>query len=118
MTPVPARIAAVLAAGLIPLLPACTQGARPHGTVTGLLIEFGGPSPGIRLLVPGHVTATGPAATQTVTANRHGRFQFSLPPGIYHLTAQSGGARCGRVRPVRVRPATITRGANVTCSVP
>jgi Carboxypeptidase regulatory-like domain len=118
MTSAPARIAAVLAAGLFALLPACTQQPGPDGVVTGLLIEFGGPSPGIRLLVPGHVTATSPAATQTVTASRHGRFRFSLPPGVYHLTAQSGGVRCGRVRAVRVRPGTVTRGANVTCSVP
>jgi len=73
MTPVPARIAAVLAARLIPLLPACTRQPGPHGVVTGLLVEFGGPSPGIRPLVPGHVTATGPAATQTATASRPGR---------------------------------------------
>ena len=101
MTPARIPIVVVLAAGLIPLLPACTQQARPHGLVTGLLVEFGGPSPGIRLLVPGHVTVAGPAATQTVTANRHGRFRFSLPPGVYHLTAQSGGVRCARVRAVR-----------------
>ena len=96
MTSAPGRIAAVLAATMLALLPACTQQPRPHGVVTGLLIEFGGPSPGIRLLVPGHVTATSATVTQTVTASRHGRFRFSLPPGVYHLTAQSGGARCGR----------------------
>jgi hypothetical protein len=75
MTPAPARIAAVLAAGLIPLLPACTQQPGPHGVVTGLLIGAGGPRPGTRLLMPGHVTATGPAGAQTVTASRHDRFQ-------------------------------------------
>ena len=103
---------------MLALLPACTQQPRPHGVVTGLLIEFGGPSPGIRLLVPGHVTAPSATVTQTVTASRHGRFRFSLPPGVYHLTAQSGGARCGRVRAVRVRPGTVTRKANVMCTVP
>jgi hypothetical protein len=118
MTPVPARIAAGAAAGLILLLPACTESPQPDGVVTGLLVEFGGPSPGIRLLVPGHVTATGPAATQTVIADRHGRFRFSLPPGVYHLTAQSGGARCGRIQPVRVLAGKVTQGANVLCSVP
>jgi hypothetical protein len=123
MTRVLVRMAAVLAAGLIPLLSACSPGSKPHGVVTGLLVEVGGPATyrhphGIRLLVPGHVTATGPAATQTVTADRHGRFRFSLPAGVYHLTAQSGGARCGRVRAVRVRGGTVIRRANVLCSVP
>jgi hypothetical protein len=125
MSSAPARIGVVLAAGLLALLPACTQRtgpqgvvAGPDGVVTGLLIEFGGPWPGVRLLVPGHVTATSPAVTRTVIASRHGRFRLSLPPGIYHLTAQSGGARCGRIRAVRVRAGTLTRGANVTCSVP
>lgn len=118
MTFAPARIAAGLAAGLLALLPACTEQPGPHGVVTGLLIEIGGPSPGIRLLVPGHVTATSPTATQTVTAGLHGRFRFSLPPGIYHLTAQSGGVPCGLLRTVRVRPEAVTRGANVICDAP
>jgi hypothetical protein len=123
MTLVFARIAAMIVAGLITLLPACTQRPEPHGFVTGLLVEVGGPADyahpdGIRLLVPGRVTATGLAATLTVTADRHGRFRFSLPPGVYHLTAQSGGARCGRVHSIHVQPGTVTRGANVLCSVP
>jgi len=120
-----ARIAAALATGLMLLLAACSQPrhqpqphSQPYGVVTGLLVEFGGPSPGIRLLVFGHVTAAGPAATQTVPASRHGRFRFLLPPGVYHLTAQSGGVRCGRVRPVNVLAGKVTRGANVLCSVP
>jgi hypothetical protein len=117
MTPGPARIAAVLTAGLVPLLPACAH-PEPHGVVIGLLVEFGGPGPGIRLLVPGHVTATGPAATQTVIADQHGRFRFLLPPGVYRLTGRANNVRCVRVRKVRVREGTVTQGATVTCSVP
>jgi hypothetical protein len=117
MSVVRVRFVAALAAVVMLLLPGCTQASK-RGVVTGLLVEFGGPGPGVRLLVPGHVTAAGAAATETVLADRHGRFGFVLPPGVYQLTAQSGGARCGRVRPVRVRSGTVTRGANVTCSVP
>jgi|SRR5215469_2334540 len=117
MTAGHARIAAVLTAGLILLLPACAH-PEPRGVVIGLLVEFGGPGPGVRLLVPGHVTATGPATTQTVIAARHGRFRFLLPPGVYRLTGRVNNVRCVRVRKVRVRADTVTRGANVTCSVP
>lgn len=118
MTSATARITAVLAAGLIPLLPACAPAAEPYGAVVGLLIEDNGPNPGPHPLVPGHVTATGPAATQTVTASRNGQFRFSLPPGTYHLTARWGSARCDRAQPVRVRSGAITSDTDVTCSLP
>lgn len=119
MSPFRAQIAGMLAVGLTALLPACGQGSEPHGVVTGSLVEVGGPGPPTpRLLVPGHVTATGTEATQTVLADRHGRFRFSLAAGVYRLTGQSGGARCGRVREVSVLPGGVTDGANVICQVP
>jgi|SRR5215467_4325603 len=119
MTALRAWLGAMLAVGLTALMPSCAEGARQHGVVTGLLVEVGGPGPPTpHMLVPGHVTATGRAATKTVIADRHGRFRFSLPAGVYHLTGQSGGARCGRVRAVRVQAGVITRKANVICQVP
>jgi hypothetical protein len=101
MIAVAVRIAAVLSAGLIPLLTACSS--SPHGVVTGKLLAVGGPAPGVRALPHGHVTAQGSAGTQTVMAARDGRYTLSLPPGVYHLTGQYKSVRCRAERYVRTR---------------
>jgi len=111
--PVAERIATVVLAGLILVLPACSS---PHGVVTGKLIEVGGPSP-MRRPVPGHVTAKGSAMTQTVTAGRDGRYTLSLPPGVYHLTGRAGSVPCFAERAIHVRQGMTISGVVVICPI-
>jgi len=111
--PVAERIATVVLAGLILVLPACSS---PHGVVTGKLIEVGGPSP-MRRPVPGQVTAQGSAMTQTVTAGRDGRYTLSLPPGVYHLTGRAGSVSCFAERAIHVRQGMTISGVVVICPI-
>jgi hypothetical protein len=114
MSRIAVRLAIVLSAGLIPMLIACTS---PRSrVVTGTLVEVGGPTPR-RLLVPGRVTARGPAGTQTVMAGRDGRYTLSLPPGVYHLTGQADGVPCLAKRSIHVRPGKTISGVAVICPI-
>ena len=103
-------------------------GGRPslgrHGTVTGVFLMVGGPSPGVSVRLPGRVIATSTAGRRfEVAASSSGRFTFHLPPGSYQLTGYSprvhvnnAEMRCAAAHRVRVRVGQSAR-RNVYCSV-
>lgn len=94
--------------------------------VRGVLVMVGGPAPGARRLLPGHIVATSTAGRRvTGTVGASGHFTMLLPPGTYHLTGHSprvraGGheMRCAAAQPVRVRAGSRTPHVEVICSVP
>ena len=100
-------------------------GLGRHGLVIGFFLMVGGPSPGVRVRLPGRVIATRTTGQRfTDTVNAVGQFQFRLPPGTYQLTGYSprvrennAEMRCVATHPVHVRVGQSTR-RNVYCSVP
>jgi len=61
-----------------------------HQVVTGTLWRVGGPRGTKSVPLPGQVVARNAAGEEfTAAAASDGRFQLSLPPGTYQLTATS-----------------------------
>jgi hypothetical protein len=56
------------------------------GTVTGRLMEDGGPPPGLPRPVKGTITVTGHGTSRTVTVGAAGMFTFALPSGWYTVS--------------------------------
>jgi len=105
----------------------CTgHAATAHGTVAGVFLMVGGPSPGVRLPLPGDVIATAITGERfTVSTGNSGRFTMLVPPGIYKLTGYSPRvhvngqeARCIAARSIRVKAGERLRHIDVFCSVP
>ena len=63
----------------------------PFGHVVGRLEVVGGAAPGTARGVPGHVVLTRAHSFGSFTypANRHGSFDFNVPPGNYVVTGFS-----------------------------
>lgn len=103
----------------------CTGGLGKPGTVSGVFLMVGGPSPGVSVRLPGRVIASSRnGQRRTVTVSTDGRFAIHLPPGTYQLTGYSPRVhvgnhemRCVAMHRVHVRSGRSTRG-NVYCSVP
>jgi hypothetical protein len=120
---------AIVAAVAISILAGCSGQSGARQTVTGLLIRIGGPAtlshPQDRLPLPGTVIAMNTAGEQfTATTGRDGRFQLSLPPGIYRLTGHSpqvmAGSQqelCAAVRMIHVTMRSPLHGIWIICSV-
>lgn len=100
--------------------------AVPGVKVSGAFVLVGGPAPGVRLPLPGHIVATNTAGRRfTVTVGKSGLFTMWLPPGTYRLTGHSPRAhvgrhemRCAAPRPVHARAGSPTPRVKVICSVP
>ena len=94
--------------------------------VPGVFVMVGGPAPGVRLPLPGHIVATNTAGRRfTGTVGKSGRFTMWLPPGTYRLTGHSPRARAGRremrcaaPHPVHTRAGSPTPRVEVICPVP
>ena len=74
----PAALLFLLALGLA----ACGSTTQ---AVTGVLVDEGGPSPGVHAPVSGDIKLSGPLGTYSTTAGRNGRFSVDAPPGKYHI---------------------------------
>ena len=90
------------------------------GVLAGRLVAVGGPTSTPRPL-PGHVTASGPRASQTVQVGPDGNYQLDLPPGTYTLTGTSplygdGRGTCRTVETTITATAGTTDKADVICS--
>ncbi len=109
----------------VPILVACSAQSGPRQTVTGVLIRVGGPAtlshPQNRLPLPGTVVARNAAGQQlTGTTGKNGRFQLSLPPGMYRLTGHSPqvpGELCNANRALHVTRSKPIRNVQVVCSI-
>jgi len=55
------------------------------GTVTGVLLEVGGPPPGHSTPVGGTIRLSGSSGTFSTQANGDGRFSVAVPPGTYTI---------------------------------
>ena len=123
------RVAAVAVAS-ISILGGCGGQSAYSQTVTGMLVRVGGPAtlrgspPSVPL--PGTVVARSAAGQQfTVTTGKDGRFQLSLPPGIYRLTGHSPQVMvnnqqmlCTADRTIHVTKRRSLRNIWVVCSIP
>jgi hypothetical protein len=132
----------MIAASLITAAAAagCTgQAQAAHGTVTGILVMFGGPPvpvkvgnppgsahpPDFKHPRPGHVIAISSTGRRfTVSTGKTGRFTMLLPPGTYQLTgyplqmhASRAETGCTAVHAVHVRAGTSTRAIEVICPI-
>ncbi len=91
-----------------------------RGSVTGTLVQVGGPAGEPTLALPGQVTAQNSAGFKfTVTAGKSGKFVLSLPAAVYQLTGHSpmvGQIDCAAAQPVCVKAWQTTLG--VWSSVP
>lgn len=126
------RICYVVAAAIssILILTGCGGQALRRHNVTGLLIRVGGPvtlnHQQNRLPLPGTVVAQNVTGGQfTATTGNNGRFQLSLPPGIYHLTGHSSQVMvdgqqelCSAEGTVRVTSHRPVHNVWVVCSIP
>ncbi len=94
--------------------------------VSGAFVMVGGPAPGVRLPLPGHIVATNAAGRRFAgTVGKSGLFTMWLPPGTYHLTGHSPRVqvdhhqmRCAAAHPVRARAGSPAPRVEVVCSVP
>lgn len=94
--------------------------------VRGVLVMVGGPAPGVRLPLPGHIVATTTAGRRFAgTVGKSGRFTIWLPPGTYQFTGYSSrvhaghdAMRCAAAHPVRARAGRPAPRVEVVCSVP
>lgn len=89
--------------------------------VTGVLVEEGGPSPGVHTLVPGDIKLSGRLGTYSTTAGRNGRFSVEVPPGSYHILGRPSywglpGYPCGGPQ-VIVKPGATVQ-TTVICEFP
>jgi hypothetical protein len=99
--------------------------AVPGVLVRGVFVMAGGPAPGVRLPLPGHVVATSTTGRRfTGTVGNGGRFTMWLPPGSYRLTGRSPQVRaghhemrCAAARPVDVRAGRPAPRVEIVCSV-
>lgn len=118
------RVAAGAAASTL-ILAGCSSPSSYHQTVTGILVRVGGPAPGSPVPLPGQVGARNTAGEQfTAATSTNGRFQLSLPPGIYRLTGHSpqvGGTAhptlCSGVRTLNVTRNKPAPYVEVVCSI-
>lgn len=90
------------------------------GVLTGRLIAVGGATSNPRPLT-GHVTASGPRASQTVQVGPDGNYKLNLPPGTYTLTGTSplydgGHGTCRPIETTIAVTAGTTDTADVICS--
>lgn len=90
-------------------------------TVTGVLVEEGGPYPGIHALVPGSIRLVGTPGTFSTDAGRNGTFSLEAPTGTYRIEGRpanwsESGYPCGG------QQVTVTAGktlqTTVACEVP
>lgn len=116
---------AVAAVTSVSILAGCSDQPGPHQTVTGLLVRAGGPPPGSPVPLPGTVVARNAGGQFTTTTGKNGRFQLSLPPGMYRLTGHSpqvmGDGQqqlCSAVRTIHVTRRIPLHNVWVVCSIP
>jgi hypothetical protein len=117
--------AAILAGGWI--VGASTSVAAgplpPIGTVKGHFREVGGPPPGSRQPLPGHIYLRAHGHhVATFPVNKHGQFHGKVPPGRYHVFGRSprygnNAVRCPAAHPIHVRDNQTVHVA-VTCQAP
>lgn len=113
-----------LAVVSILILSSCSDPSSPHQIVTGMLVRVGGIATletAQPLPLPGEIVALNAAAQQfTVATGTNGRFELSLPPGIYRLTGHSppvSGETCRATRSVRVTTSKPVHNIWVVCSI-
>ena len=99
---------------------ACSSGSS--GSVTGVLVEEGGPNPNNHTPVAGTVELKSSSGTYSAAAGSNGRFTVSAPPGVYDLQGRpenwtAGGYPCGGLQ-VTVTGGGSAKGASVTCTFP
>jgi len=66
-----------------------TSSPASNATLTGRLIEVGGPAPGLARPVPGSVNIDGPVSRH-VTVGSDGKYAAVLPVGTYTVTGAMG----------------------------
>lgn len=94
--------------------------------VSGVFVMVGGPAPGVRLPLPGHIVATNTAGRRYIgTVGKSGHFTIWLPPGTYDLTGHSPRVqvdhhemRCAGAHPVHARAGSPAPRVEVVCSIP
>lgn len=111
--------ATAIAVASISILTGCSSQPTYRRTVTGTFVaEGGGPSGSSVPQVPvaGTVVARSAAGDQfSVVTDKNGRFQLSLPRGIYRLTGIGHNPRCGGVRIIHVTKNEPVRNVLVAC---
>jgi hypothetical protein len=89
---------AVAVVGAATVLAACSGGgshptagpsAAGDGEIRGQLAAYGKATGGRTVPLSGTVTVAGTGVHRTVTIDRTGRYDLSLPPGLYTLTGSS-----------------------------
>jgi hypothetical protein len=71
------------------LVAGCGNGSAAQTVHThGTLVRVGGPPPGGPMAIPGaRLEIRGRGGSVRVRTDRHGRFTFDLPAGVYHVRA-------------------------------
>ena len=86
-------------------------------TVTGVLVEEGGPPPGVHTLVPGDIKLSGSLGTYTTVAARNGRFSLEVPPGTYHILGRPAHWEGSPEYPCGGQHVIVKAGTNIQTTV-
>src|SRR5271169_2065415 len=90
-------------------------------TVTGTLVEEGGPTPGVSTPTSGNIRMSGPTGTFSATAGHDGTFSLQVPAGTYSIEGRPStwplsGYPCGGQQVTLVAGKTMQ--TTVVCSFP
>ena len=101
--------------------PAPTPSAATSATLTGHLLEVGGPAPGSARPVSGSITLDGPVSRH-VTVGPDGKYSVVVPVGTYAVTGAMGddassSVGCRTIADAVTLAAGETVAADVICSV-
>jgi len=96
-------------------LPAC--GSSTQTTVTGVLVEVGGPSPGFHSLVPGYIKLSGAQTTYLAVAGHHGGFSVEVVPGTYRIVGRPASLAGVFRYPCGGQKVAVKTGTNVHTTV-